>query len=209
MPLTVGAITGLGKAAIGLFQNNQANQIHPNYTPYTPSPYAAQQLGIAQQLFNGRMAGATNAEANIGTNQANTVSNINRNASDSNTALAAASGAQGQSNQAYNDLATKEAQNKYNLLGNLNAGYNAMTEEGNKVYQSNLEKYKMDVGQQAQLRGSAWQNIFSGANDIGAGFMLGQQQGQQNDFQNKYLNILKGNKGAGMGGLLGGILGGV
>lgn len=178
----------IGKAIFGLHQNKLANQIHPEYHPYQTSPYAKQELGLAQQLFNGRMFGASNLEQNIFANQANYLNNVNRNATDSSQALALGGLAQGQTNNALQNLQTQEAQNKYDLLGNLNKAYQTMIGEGDKVYQDQLQKYQIDTQQQAGLRNAAWQNIFSGISDFESGGlqaaqllsqpgMNGQQQG--------------------------------
>lgn len=167
----IGAVADIGKLLFGIHQNNLANQINPVFNQYQTSPYAKNQLGIAQQLFNAPMAGAVTEQQNIGANQANTNATVQRNATDSGQALAIAAGTQGQSNQAYSDLGVKEAQNKYSLLNNLNAGYSAMTNEGDKVYQSMLDKYKMDTEQQQQLRGAGAQNIFGAGSDLSAGLI--------------------------------------
>lgn len=203
---TIGIAVGLGGAVVkgieGIHQNDLANQIHPAFQQYNSSPYAAQQLGIAQQLFNGRMAGAPELERNIATAQGNTVANINRNASSGSQALALASGAQNTANDAYGNLQTKELQNKYSLLDNLNKGYGAMTNEGDKVYQSQFGKYQSDLQQQSQLRGAGWQNIFSGIGDVGSGLALAGQQSKQNDFQKQLLGMINGGSGGkSLGGL--------
>ncbi len=165
-----GAVVGAGaKIYTGLHQNSLANGIHPDYQAYQYNPYAKEQLGTAQQLFNGRMAGAGNLERNIASSQANQYANIGRNATDSSTALALGSAAQGQANSAYNNLQTKEAQNKYSLLDNLNAAYAANIREGDKVYQDKFQKFQLDSGAKAGLRNSGTQNLIGGINDIAAG----------------------------------------
>jgi hypothetical protein len=178
-------ISSIGKLIMGIKQNKLANKIHPQWQDYTASPYAQQRLGIGQQLFNGRMAGAAGLERNIFANQGNTLNSINRNSTNSAQALALAGASQGQTNQAFDNLAIQESQNKLNLLGNLNQGYEGMISEGDKVYQNKLMKYQIDKQDQAALRGSAWQNIFGAGNDIAGGLgTMGQGQ-QQMDFWSK------------------------
>lgn len=193
-PLTIasmglGALGGIGKFLFGNKQDQYANQINPNYIPYQANPLAKENLTLTQNLFNGRMPGSAEMEGNIGTSQANTVANIMRNAPDSATALALASGAQGTSNQAYSDLQTKEASTKYSLLDNLNNAYAANIREGDKVYQDRMRKFEIDSAAKAGLRSSGAQNMFGGIGDLASlGIMAGQYGGwgkpkpQYNDY---------------------------
>lgn len=169
--LGVGAVTDIGKIIFGLHQNHLANKINPVFSQYKSSPYAASQLGIAQQLFNAPMAGMQQETQNIQTNQANTNAAVQKNATDSGQALSIATQTQGQSNDAYADLALKQEQDKLAKANILNQGYDAMTNEGDKVYQSMLQKFQIDKQEQAGLRGSAWNNIFGGASDLSAGLI--------------------------------------
>jgi hypothetical protein len=175
--LGIGAIGAGAKIFTGLHQNQLANQINPVFQQYQTSPFAKQQLGIANQLFNGRMAGAASEEQNIAGSQAQYLNNVNRNATDSGQALALGGLSQGQSNQAYNQLGIREAQNKYGLLDNLNAAYQSMIGEGNKVYQSGFDKYLSDVESKSALRNAGAQNTFSGLNDLGSSAFLANQGG--------------------------------
>lgn len=177
MPGVVGSLIGIGGMIGGTINKNKtankqmdmANAINPEWKKYQTSQYAQNRLGMAQQMFNGRMAGAADMERNIAANGANALSNINRNASDSSQALAAAAGAQGQTNDAYNNLAIQENKNKYSLLDNLNSGYDAMIKEGDKDYDSMMQKYGMDMGQKNSLMGASWQNKAGMWNDIASG----------------------------------------
>lgn len=173
----LGGLTDVGKIIAGFSQNHQANQINPVYKPYEISPYAKAQLGLVQQLFNGRMFGANTLEQNIANSQANYMANVGRNATDSSQALALGVLAQAETNNAYNDLQIKEAQNKYDLLGNLNAAEQGMTAELDKQYQDMLQKYIIDTQQKAALKNSAFNNIFSGFGDISAGLIQGNDAG--------------------------------
>lgn len=170
-----GLLGGIGKAIFGGGQRREARRIASEWQPYTTSPYAKQQLGIAQQLFGGRMPGAASQEQNIASSQAGTIANINRNATDSSQALALAGQAQGQANQAYSSLGIEEAKNKQAMLSNLDKAYETMVNEGDKEYQSKLQKYMMDVQQQQALAGGGAQNIFGGIGDIASlGILSGQ-----------------------------------
>lgn len=156
-----------GKAILGLIQNNKADQVNPTYTPYTRSPYAKSTLGTAQQMFNGRMAGATNLDQNILANQANTNAGVDRTATDGSQALAVKAAVQGQTNQGFHTLQTQEEQNKYQMLNNLNMANAGMTAEGDKQYQAELQKYQMDVNNQNALRQAGITNMYGAVTDGG------------------------------------------
>lgn len=159
-------IAGLALAAAqvgkGIADKVKANKIKTQYTPYQVSPYVQEQLGTARQMMNGRMNGAATEERNIDTGQASYNSFIEKNASSGAQALALAATGQSRANEAYSQLAMKEQQNKYGLLANLNQAYAAMTNEDDKVYQSKLGKYNIDINQKRALNTSGEQNIFSG-----------------------------------------------
>lgn len=177
-PLSIaGGVLSLGKAAFGLFQNAKANDINPVYTPYQVSQYAKDQLGTAQQMFNGRMAGASSEERNINAAQSDTQASVDRNATSSAQALAMATAGQGQADAGFNNLQVKEEQNKYGMLSNLNNAYATMTREGDKVYQDKLNKYQMDVAAKNGLRSSAMNNIFGGASDALSFGIMGNKGG--------------------------------
>jgi len=165
--LGLGAAAQIGKFFSGVKQNKLANKINPIYKPYEKSIYADKQLGIANQLFNGRMAGAANQERNIATSQANATSNVNRNATDASQALALNAGVQGQTNDAFADLQMRESQNKYAMLDNLNRAYGVNINEGDKVYQDQMNKYQLDMQAKNQLRDAAMKNKYSAIEGLG------------------------------------------
>ena len=173
IPLPV--ILGAGKALFGLYQNIKANEINPEYD----DSFLRKNVGMYQNLFNGRMAGATNLENNIANAQQNTISNAQRGATDASQALALASASQGTANQAYNDLQTKEAQNKYAMADHLS---NAYTQMNNQL----MQKYQMDSQAKAATRNSAWQNIFGGANDVASSLEQDEQRGEMDKMWNNY-----------------------
>lgn len=182
MPITAGAVIGgigaIGKMFTGFSQNKMANQINPMYSAYKKSPYADQYLGATQNLFNSRMPGAANMEANIRQSQANQMANAKRNATDSSTLLAVGSAGQGQSNQAYSDLLGKEGQFKVGMLGQLGDALKTNISEGDKEYRDMLMKYQLDTQAQSALRQSGMSNIFGGVSDIAGGMM------QMGNYQN-------------------------
>lgn len=171
----LGALGAVGKWIFGGKQRKEGKKINPIFNQYQTSPYAKQQLGIAQQMFQGRMAGATGLERNIFSNQANQLGNISRSASDPSQLLSMGAMAQGQTNDALQQLAIQEAMNKQAMLGNLNQAYGGMINEGDKQYQSMLQKFQMDTAQKNALMGGGAQNMFGALGDLGS---LGIQAGQ-------------------------------
>lgn len=152
--------TGLGTAfkfGTGLLQNAMANKIKPVFD----DQYVKAQLGTAQNMFNGRMAGAANLENNIRAAQGQTMNNINRNATDASQALALAQGTQNTANDQFNNLQTQEAQNKYAMLQNLNNAYGAAN-------QNMLNKFQIETQAKSATREGAYKNMFGALGDLGA-----------------------------------------
>lgn len=162
----MGILSSVWNIYQGVKQNSEANQIHPEYSAYTASPYAAATLGNAQQLYGGRMAGAAAEERNIYGNAANTDTQVQKTATDASQALAVEAGTQAQAGKQFQGLQIQEDQNKYQLLNNLNLANQGETTEGDKVYQAQLQKYLLDVQQQSALRSSGAKNIGTGLSGI-------------------------------------------
>lgn len=193
---------GMGVGLIGsignIFGSRRANKrleaLIGQNPAYKENPIAGQRLALAQQLLNARMPGAASIERNIYGNQANTLANVQRNATDASQALALSAGTQGQTNQAFNQLGIQESQDYYNRLGNLTGAQQGMIQEGDKVYQDQVRRFQ-DLaairGAQNQNRQSAWQGI----GNLGFGLMnfgAATEQGLANMFT------------GGMGGAFGG-----
>lgn len=157
---------GLVQGVINAFGAHKANKrldkLLSQDPTYTQSPYAQNQLALAQLLFGGRMAGAGAQEQNIYNNQASTLNNISRNTGDAARELALAGAVQGQTNDAFANLGSMEAQNRYGMLNNLNQAYGTMINEGDKSYQDRVRR-SSDL---AQIRGMQQQNRFNATNGI-------------------------------------------
>lgn len=168
--LVIGAGLGLlgagGRFLSGNKQVKESKKINPFWQQYQTNPFAKRQLGVAQQLFQGRMPGASLLEKNIFANQANRMYNVNRLATDSSQALALGGQAQEQTNDALSDLQIKEAQNRLSMLDNLNRAYGTMIGEGDKEYQSMLQKYQMDVERKDALRNAGASNKYGAVSDL-------------------------------------------
>jgi len=112
---------------------------------YQSSPYAANNLGLAQTLLNSRMAGAAGRERNIQTSGANTRSRILGGVTDSSQALSLMAGVQGQEGDQYNDLALQEGQDAMMKQQNLMGANEAMTAEGDKVHDDSVRRWQDQV----------------------------------------------------------------
>lgn len=171
-PMLIGLLAQLPSILGGIFggakQKRLAKMIHAMDPTYQVSQYAKDQLSTAQNAYNGRMAGATNAEQNIFTNEANQFANIDRNATDSSQALALAGGIGGQTGDALNQLGVAEGQNKQSMLGNLNAAFQNMSNEEKMVYQDKLRKYNDAIKAKEDLMRSGMTNQQNAFNQIGS-----------------------------------------
>ncbi len=156
-----GAIALAGAIAKGVKahkQNKLARQINPNDPTYTPSPYAADNLGLAQSLYNGRMAGAADLQRNIEGSQGTAIGAINKNATNSSQALSLSQLAQGQTNESLGNLAIQESQDRNNRANAVYSANQGMVEEGNKQYNDMVRKYGSDVAAKSQLSQAASNN---------------------------------------------------
>lgn len=180
--LGVGLIGGIGSIFGNRKSNRDLQRLIGQDPTYKANPLAAQRLGLAQTLLNARMPGAAAAERNIYGNQANTMANVNRNATDASQALAMAAASQGQANQAFGNLATQEAQDYQRRYGNLVGAQEGQIQEGDKVYQDQVRRFgdlAQIKGMQAQNRNAMWNSI----SNFGFGAMnLGMAGGTQSLF---------------------------
>jgi hypothetical protein len=167
----ISALGSLGKIFAGAKQNKLANQINPIYQQYQENPLAKENLAVNKNMFYGRMPGAQKAESNIMQAQSNQLANAQRGATDASQLLALGAGLQGGTNEAFSNLAAAEGQSKAGLLTNLGQAYRGAISEGDKAYESMLQKYQMDSQAKSALRESGMQNIFGGIGDVAGGLM--------------------------------------
>lgn len=161
---------GIGMGAVGMIgkmitrgkNNREMEKLIGQDPTYAINPLAQQRLGLAQTLLNARMPGSQLRENRIYGAQGNQSYNIGRTATDSAQALAMGAVAQGQTNQAFGDMAQDEANNYYRNLTNLNQAQEGMIAEGDKVYQDNVRRFGDKVqfkGAQAENRGNNWSDL--------------------------------------------------
>jgi hypothetical protein len=160
--LGIGAIGAIGGMISNAGSGSKLDALIKQDPTYRQSPYAAQRLGLAQTLLNARMPGAAAMERNVYGNQANQLGNVNRNATDSSQALALGSAAQGQTNQAFQNLSTQEQQDYYNRYQNFTGAQQGMIAEGDKVYQDQMRRYQdlaAVTGAKIQNKQTAWNSL--------------------------------------------------
>lgn len=184
------SIAGAGIGLIGgianMFGNRKANRrldaLMKSNPQYQANPLARQQMGLAQTLLNARMPGAASAERNIYQTQANNMANVNRNATDASQALALGAASQGQSNQAFGNLATQEAQDYQRRYGNLASAQQGVINEDDKVFQDKVRQFQ-DRAQIMGAQNANRQNTWSSFGNLGFGLMnFGLAGGMQNMF---------------------------
>lgn len=175
----IGLIGGIGGMFANAKSNRQLNALIKQNPQYKANPIAAQRMDLAQTLLNARAPGAAAAERNIYQTQANTMANVNRNATDASQALAVGAATQGQANQGFTNLASQEAQDYQRRYGNLVQAQEGQIQEGDKVFQDQIRRFQ-DLAQirgaQAQNRQASWQSL----SNLGFGIMgLGMAGGTQ------------------------------
>jgi hypothetical protein len=160
--LAIGAIGAGGRMIARGKANKDLKRLMGQDPTYKENPLAKQRLGLASALLNARMPGSVQAERNIFANQANQVSNINRNATDSSQALALATGTQGQTNDAISDLGMAEAQDYQRRYGNYSNAQDGVIQEQDKVFQDGVRRFENKVGMQGKInenRQNSWGEI--------------------------------------------------
>ena len=173
VPAAIAGINMIGKFISGAKQTKESKSINPIWQQYQQNPFARKQLETAQNSYLGRSAGAPQLERNIFSTQASRLGGLQRNATDSSQLLSLGAQAQGQTNDALENLQVRELQNKQMMLQNLNQAYGVNIQEGDKEYQSMLQKYGMDVNRKDQLRSSGAQNKYGAVSDLASmGFSM-------------------------------------
>ena len=113
--------------------------------------FGKERLGLAKTIFGGRMPGVTALENNILSNQANTIGTVQKNATDVGQIIGAATNSQVATNNAYQDLQIKEAEDWTRKYGVLNGAYDD--------YNQNIDDQIAMKGAQAQNEGQTWQEL--------------------------------------------------
>lgn len=170
MPIPLLAAAGLaigGAGAIGkMFGRGKANRDLRNLMKLNPeykeNPLAKERLGLARTLLNARTPGAAAVERNIFSNQATTLANTARGATDASQLLAMGGATQAQTNQSLQDLGVMEAQDYQRRQMNLERGQEGMIREGDKRFEDQVRRFQDQLGAQGvmnQNRQAGWGDI--------------------------------------------------
>jgi hypothetical protein len=181
----IGLASGLLPQIIGLFTagkqrrqaeeaNRKAQGLFDQSLGYanTNLDLSKKQYGLAQNAYNGRMAGAANLEQNIYGNQANTIGAMSRGATSASQLLALAGGVQGNTNDAFNKLAVEEAQNKQIQMGDLNKALTGVQNANGNLQNLYYDQSKQAAQSAAGLGQASQTNSFNALNGIGNVGML-------------------------------------
>ncbi len=198
LPALIGLGIGIGGAIGKMISRGRANRELDKLISQNPSyqinPEAQKRLALANTILNARMPGAAQVERNIYANQANRMGQLQRNATDSSQLLALGAAAQGQSNEAFQNLGIQERQDYYNRLQNLTGAQQGMIEEGDKAYQDQLRRFNDLVqirGAQQANRQATWGDI----SNLGFGLAdFGMSGGFNNIFGSKMPKTLTSNE---------------
>lgn len=159
-----GKMIGRGKA------NKEMNSLLAQDPKYVANPIARQRMGLAQTLLNARMPGSAALERNIYSNRANTISNLERNATDASQLLAGGAKVQGQTDDAFQDLQFNEAQDYQRRYGNLENAQEGVIREDDKVFNDGVRRFQNKV----QIKGAInenRQNSWGDVSNLGFGLM--------------------------------------
>lgn len=160
--LVTGLVGAIGQASQRKKSNAQLEKLIGQDPSYTANPIAAKRAALAKSLLFARMPGAASVERNIYGNTANQVGNIQKNATDASQAIAAASGAFAQGDQAFNQLGINEAQDFQRRYGNYDAAQEGVIREGDKVYNDQVRRFGDLVnirGAQQENKSNLWKDI--------------------------------------------------
>jgi hypothetical protein len=166
--LGIGLIGGVGKMIARSKANKDLKKLMGQDPVYSENPLARQRLGLAQTLLNARMPGSAAAERNIYQNQANYMGQVGRNATDASQVLALAGAAQGQSNQAFGELAQAEAQDYQRRYANMADAQEGVIREGDKVFQDRESNFQNKVAMQGKINENR-QNSWGEVSNLGFG----------------------------------------
>jgi len=174
----LGAVSEIGKFISGVKQSKEAKKINPIWQQYQQNPFAKKQLSLAQNAYADPSMGTRGQfQRNLFSSQGNTIDAINRNATDSSQALALQMASQGQTNESLSNENMNFMNNKAAMLQNLNQAYGVNINEGNKEYESLLQKYGMDVQRKDALKSSGATNMYNAGSSLGGLAVMGGQLG--------------------------------
>lgn len=159
IPIVGGQISqGIMQNSLSRNQREAAAAINPVDVEYKASEFAKEQLSSARNAINARMPGSQQMENNLYKSGANTMMNLAR-AANPQQLIASAGAVQSNTNNALSNLATQEAQYRTSMLGNLNNALQVMTNEGDKVYADQTNRFNRQYAEKQNLLNASQQNF--------------------------------------------------
>lgn len=203
LPLVLGGLSaaqGIIKMIQSGDQKRKFNKLIDAQGTYQSDPSVEGNLSLAQNAYNGRMAGAAALEKNILASQATASDAVRRSSTDSSQVLALAAGLQGNTNASLGQLAIQEEASRAQRFGQVQSAVAMMNQEKTKEWQDELRKLNMKLG----VKAAHYDNINSGVGDIVSGGGMAIQ-----GIMDSVGSIMGGGVGKSVGGsgLSGGILG--
>lgn len=168
LPLILAGLTaaqGIGKIIGAGKQAKDLNEMVDKLGSYQIDEGVKGNVALTQNMFNGRMAGASALEQNILGSQAAATNAVERGATDSSQVLSLASTIQGNTNDSLVDLASKEEQSRESRAGQLQNAVMMLNAEKQKQWQDQLRVLAAKMG----IKSTKNENIQTGIGDIANG----------------------------------------
>jgi hypothetical protein len=186
----VGAAAGIGK---GISDISRAKKIKPaEYKPYEISQSARRMQGLAQAQLNARNPFAAAQQRGILASQAGSMAGVQRSATSSSQALAAAAGLQAGTNQALYQQGLQEQQAYQNRLATLFGAERTMMGEEQAKWNMDERKRMQDVQLKEQMRSAGWQSVVGGLQNAAGMMIAGSQYGSKTPIEVLEAKIFEG-----------------
>lgn len=182
--LALGGIAALGNM-VGRFisgakQTKESKGIKPIWQQYQVNPFAKQQLATAQNAYlDPSMGTRPQLNRNLSNAYGNFSGGVDRNSTSGSQSLALKAAGLGQTEDQMSNANLDFIKNRMGLLQNLNQAYGTNIDEGDKVYQSILQKYGMDVDRKDALRNAGAQNKYGAVSDLASMAFTGGTSGMK------------------------------
>lgn len=160
-PFTIAAIASAGlQGVLGLGQLVGGSLMKPQRPTYQIPDEIKNMLALRQMNLQGRMAGASQAQRNILQSQGSTIGAYQGTLRNPNAILAGVSASQGQTNRAFTDLASMEAQDYQRRLAGLEGAQRTMANYRDQAFQINeMQPYQDESRTKAALIGAGLRNV--------------------------------------------------
>lgn len=179
------------QGALGIGQMIGGMSMRPERPTYNIPREISDMLALRQMNLRGRMAGATQAQQNIMQAQGSTIGAYQGTMRNPNAILAGVSASQGQTNRAFTNLASMEAQDYQRRLAGLEGAQRTMAGYRDRAFEVNeMQPYMDEARTKAALIGAGLRNVAGGASSLGGIFS-----------ENQYMEMMQQMYGGGQQGM--------